>query len=218
MKVILLAKKDKSTLNEIISFLEKKDLELEVHTGDTGEKFPFEGEFKGADIIISYLSPWIVPENILKKVNMCAVNFHPGPPEYPGIGCYNFALAQEEDEYGVTVHHMASKVDTGRIIAVKRFAVLKDETVFSLAKKSYEAMRDLFFEVIDPVLRGETPASSESWKRKPYTRKELEELCVIDPEISGEDLVRLVRATTFLGKPGPYIEIHGKRFEYNPER
>ena len=38
------------------------------------------------------MSPWVLNNKILKKTNMYNINFHPGSPKYPGIGCFNFAI------------------------------------------------------------------------------------------------------------------------------
>ena len=44
------------------------------------------------DYIFCFRSFYILKNNILKKVNKAAINFHPGPPEYRGTGCVNYAL------------------------------------------------------------------------------------------------------------------------------
>src|SRR5438309_8525630 len=49
--------------------------------------------------VLSFVSPWIVPRALLSRARV-ALNFHPGPVEYPGIGCYNFALYEGATTYG----------------------------------------------------------------------------------------------------------------------
>src|SRR5664279_878329 len=100
---------------------------------------PFPEELYGweGDLVISYLSQWVIPEKILKRASIAALNFHPGPPAYPGIGCTNFAIYDHADEFGVTCHHMAAKVDTGDIVAVKRFPVYEADTVYSITQRCY---------------------------------------------------------------------------------
>src|SRR5687768_15282057 len=71
------------------------------------------------DYVISFLSRWVVPAYLLERAKKAAINFHPASPDYPGIGCNNFALYDNATEYGATCHHMAPKVDTGGIIAVE---------------------------------------------------------------------------------------------------
>ena len=71
---------------------------------------------------MSYLI-WVVPEWLLRKAKIAAINFHPASPDYPGIGCRNFALYENAKEYGVTCHHMSATIDTGSIIEIKRFPI-----------------------------------------------------------------------------------------------
>ena len=59
---------------------------------------------------------------------------------------------------------MASKVDTGRIIAVKRFPVYPEDDVAALLKRTYENQMALFFEIVQWMADGkELPVSSEKW-------------------------------------------------------
>jgi len=169
--------------------------------------------------VVSYLSPWIIPGSVLEKTRKWNLNFHPGPPEYPGIGCFNFAIYNGETVYGVTAHLMNEQVDTGKIVAVKRFPLIESDSVYTLSLKSYESMFSLFFEVIGCILEHNAiPESKERWSRKPYTRRELEELCRISSDMTEDEIKRRIKATYYPGMPGAYIEIFGNRFEYNPER
>ena len=170
------------------------------------------------DTIISYLSRWVVPEELLSRAKKAAINFHPASPEYPGIGCNNFALYENAKEYGVTCHHMASKVDTGRIIAVKRFPVYPEDDVAGLLKRTYENQIALFFEIAQWMADGkELPVSSEKWTRPPFTRKQFNDLFIIKPDMSKEEIARRVRAISYQHWQ-PYLEIEGYRFEYQPQK
>ena len=75
------------------------------------------------DLIISFISSWIYPQQLLSNAGFAAINFHPGSPDYPGTGCTNFAVYNGEKEYGITCHHMNATIDTGSIIQVKRFNI-----------------------------------------------------------------------------------------------
>lgn len=154
------------------------------------------------DLLISYLSQWIIPQALLAKATFAAINFHPGPPAYPGIGCTNFAIYNGEKEFGITCHHMLAKVDTGSIIAVKRFNILPGDTVYSITQKCYGAIYNLFIELMDGLVNGDNqfPESEEKWTRKPYTRKQLNELCVILPGMSDKEINLRLKATTFGSK------------------
>ena len=219
LKVILLAKEEKSTVEKAILYLKAHFSNLEIFRGNTGDEFPPALKDCAPDILISYLSPWIIPREVLLKTKLWNINFHPGPPKYPGIGCSNFALYNGEATYGVTAHIMEEKVDTGKILLVKRFPLLSSDSVYMLSEKSYVAMLSVFYELMGFIAEKKAlPECSEAWERKPYKREELEQLCKLDSSMSEEEVTKRIRATVYEGMPGSYVEIFGHKFEFNPER
>jgi methionyl-tRNA formyltransferase len=169
------------------------------------------------DFIISYLSRWVVPEYLLKRARIACFNFHPASPEYPGIGCNNFALYEGAQEYGVTCHHMAPKVDTGAIIAVKRFAIHPEDGVAELLERTYEHQIALCLEILGLLAAGrDLPVSEESWSRPPFTRAQFNELFVITPEMEQAEIARRIRAISYKHWQ-PYLRLQGYTFKYVPE-
>lgn len=154
-------------------------------------------QWKG-DLLISYLAQWIIPAGVLANASRAAINLHPGPPEYPGIGCTNFAVYNQETVFGITCHHMLSKVDSGELIAVRRFPVLGTDSVYSITQRCYAEILHLFYEVMTGILLGKPlPASPEKWTRKPYKRKDLDALCELRSGMSEEEVQRRIKATTY---------------------
>jgi methionyl-tRNA formyltransferase len=93
---------------------------------------------------------------------------------------------------------MKANVDSGDIIAVKRFPLEKEDTVYEVTQRCYKLIEEMFYEIMDCILQGSPlPLSSEKWKRKPYTRKELNELCEIRPDMTPEEIERRIKATTY---------------------
>jgi methionyl-tRNA formyltransferase len=188
-----------------------------VVLGSQGEEMPEVLLNCDVDYIVSYLCPWILPASVLNKAKIAAINFHPGPPAYPGVGCYNFAIYDRAPIYGVTCHHMAPEVDTGKIIDVRRFPVFASDTVLSIARQSSAQMLVLFYEVISCILNGgPLPASRETWQRKPYTSSKMYKLFEIKPEMSEAEVERRIKSADFPGWPGAFIEVGGRRFYQNP--
>ncbi len=185
--------------------------------GKWGDPLPEEIRNWQGDYIVSYLSRWVVPDALLQRARKAAINFHPASPDYPGIGCNNFALYENASEYGVTCHHMASRVDTGRIIAVRRFPLYPEDDVAALLKRTYEHQIALFLEIAQLMADGrELPSSDETWTRPPFTRKQFNELFRITPEHSKEEIARRIRAVSYAPFQ-PYVELEGYRFEYKPD-
>jgi len=219
MRITLFIKSDKPTIGRVIDYFKKPLYKVTLYRGKVNDPFPRKAFTESNDILISYLSPWIIPKKVLDKTKFWNINFHPGPPEYPGIGCFNFAIYNKETSYGITAHLMDKKVDTGKIIAIRRFPITKSDSVSDLSMKSYEHMLSLFFEVMNYILeKKELPECSETWKRPPYIRRELEALCKITTNMTKAEIEKRIKATTYPDMPGAYIDIFGHSFEYNPKR
>src|SRR6202142_1559262 len=187
--LLFLGKTDDPYCARALKYCQESFAQVSYSLGKWGDPLSDDVRHWEGDYIVSFLSRWVVPEEILKHAGKAAINFHPAPPEYPGIGCTNFALYENAKEYGATCHHMASKVDTGNIIAVKRFLVYPEDDVDSLFKRTDENQIALFFEIVQLMADGkELPVSNEKWTRPPFTRKQFNELFVIRPEISKDEI------------------------------
>lgn len=210
--IMFLGKKNDDYCSKALRFCQLNFDQVEVQLGEWGDPWPENTDWEG-DYIISYLSRWVVPEKFLEKTKIAAINFHPATPDYPGIGCNNFALYEGALEYGVTCHHMNPSVDTGDIIAVKRFPILQSDSVRSLLNRTYKCQLALFYEIMkDIIQRKELRKSQEKWTREPFTRKEFNELRKIKLNMSKEETIKRIRATDY-GVWKPYIELHGFCFE-----
>jgi methionyl-tRNA formyltransferase len=155
--------------------------------------------------LISFLSPWIVRQAVLDRCDT-AINFHPGPVEYPGIGCYNFAIYEAATEFGAVCHHMLSKVDTGPIIIERRFPMASGATVEELKLATMLTMIGMFRDVAAMIAAGDPlPLADTAWARKPFTRRQLEALKLCDHEMGPDEIERRVRSTTYPGYAGPVL-------------
>jgi methionyl-tRNA formyltransferase len=216
--VLFLGKNKDEHGEKALNFCQLNFTNVTARLGKWGDPLPEDvGRWEG-EYIISYLSRWVVPEYLLKKAKVAAINFHPASPDYPGIGCNNFALYEEAKEYGVTCHHMAPRVDTGGIIAVKRFPVFVTDNVATVLSRTYDYQLVLFYEIVSLFLEGrELPISEERWTKKPFSRKEFNELGRITPDMTKDEIARRIRATTF-GVWKPTIELEGFVFELKTEQ
>ena len=202
--VLLLGKANDVHVGRAVQFCRMNFTTVSVFLGNWDDPLPDGAASWTGDLIISYLARWIVPAGLLKQARI-AINFHPGPPEYPGYGCNNFAIYEGAREYGVTCHHMAPRVDTGTIIDVMRFPVLATDNAGTLLARAYDFQLVLFYRMVGRIVRGEElPVSGETWTRKPFTRKQFGELGRVTPGMTEEEIARRKRATEVGAlKPAP---------------
>lgn len=213
-KVIVFAK-NKYGLNAVLKFLRKNFDHVDVFKGKRGDSFPGQAYNRKYDICVSYMSPWVIPADLLSTIREFSINFHPGTPEYRGIGCTNFAIYNNEPKYGVTAHLMMPKIDSGRIVHVKYFEILREYTLVDITQKCYEYILKQFCEVFNYYLKnGALPYAGVEWSKHLYTRTELDRLCQIKKTMSPEEVKRRIKATNFPNMPKAYIKMFGYRFEY----
>lgn len=216
LKVLMLSKKRNVFCDYAEAVLRSNFKSEEFLSIRGGEEDPLDRELHWLrpEYIISFVSPWIIPKGLLDSAEKAAINFHPGPPAYPGTGCYNFALYEEAKEYGITVHHMKETVDSGEIIMTSYFGISPYESVETLKLKSMNHLLYCLEKIARLISEGQPlPVSGETWKRKPFTRKEMLELFRIDPARQDrEEIERRIRAAEYPGTPGACIAAGDREF------
>ena len=182
--------------------------------GTVGDPFPDPLARARPAYLLSFLSPSIVPAQFL-SASGTALNFHPASVDYPGIGCYNFALYDEAAEFGAVCHHMLPKVDSGVVVDERRFPLFASDSVESLKLRTMVTMLSMFHDICSLIATGsELPVSERQWTRKPFTRREMNALKIISPDMDEREVARRIRAGTYPGYPGPSVTIGGHQFFY----
>lgn len=217
LRVLFLSKNRNEYADRAAAFIRQHFRDPLIFSGDRTTPLPAEVLNWKGDLLISFISSWVFPQSLLDNAEYAAINFHPGSPEYPGTGCTNFAIYNGATEYGVTCHHMKATVDSGDIIAVKRFPLMPQDTVYDVTQKCYALIGEMFYEVMDCILQGRAlPVSAENWKRKPYTRRQLNELCEIKPGMSEEEIEKRIKATTYGNEIWAHVKIGNRKFILQP--
>lgn len=182
---------------------------------DVGGLRDIEPAFLQSARLVAFAASAVVPADILASLGFGAYNFHPGPPNYPGWAPAHFALYDRADEYGVTFHAMAERVDSGTIFDAVSFPMPQGCTLMGLGELTYAHLLQLF-EVwaealaIEPTL---IPRRTVSWSGRTTTRRTYRNACDIPLDISKDELLRRLHA--FGGNHygiSPTINLHGVTF------
>ena len=216
LKVLMFSKRQNVFCDYAEAILQSnfsKDQYLSIR-GDIGDGLDIQPTQYAPEYVISFLSPWIIPKEILNTARKASLNFHPGSPDYPGTGCYNFAIYEKSKRYGVTVHHMKEKVDTGDIIMTSYFNISPFESVETLKLKSMNHLLYCFEKIASCIAADVSlPVSNETWKRKPFTRAEMKKLFEIIPSRHDqEEVERRIRASAYPSKTGAYVMLANRKF------
>lgn len=212
-KSVLLFASRGDEAERIADFCRRCFEKVDVYHGDWGQPFPeVSNEWEG-DFVISYCSRWIIPSSVIYRATIAALNFHPAPPEFPGVGGLNWALYSGQGTFGVTCHRMLARVDAGPIAEVRRFPILPSDDVESLFKRTHLHLEVLALDTIARLSLGEPlEESGDQWSDTTRTRNELNELATINVGMDADEIDRRIRATNFRSWK-PTITIGRHEFE-----
>tara|TARA_Y100000022_G_scaffold184442_1_gene179477 strand:+ start:987 stop:1898 length:912 start_codon:yes stop_codon:yes gene_type:complete len=165
-----------------------------------------------ADLFVSMSFDQILKKDIIYLPKMGFLNCHAGAlPFYRGRNILNWALINDEKEFGVTVHFIDEGIDTGDIILQKKRAISNKDDYSTLLKKAESLCAECLYESIIKVESGSFkrikqksihPQGSYFFKRKKGDER-------INWNSSSRDVFNFVRALT---DPGPCAQtIHDKK-------
>lgn len=169
------------------------------------------------DIILSVQYHKILKETHLKRASQIAVNLHMAPlPEYRGCNQFTLAILNGDVEFGVTLHAMDEGIDSGPIIAERRFPITNNIWVADLLEQSIKESFSLFAESLSPLLSEDyeiiDQIELESIRGTKTTfRKEIERMKVIDLSWDAERIKSVLRATSMKGFSPPFTYVDGKK-------
>ena len=212
IKILLILNKNKKKVNKIIINLMKKKFKFFHLKYD--DNLNFFNKPHSYDYTISFLSKKILKKKFLNYTKFYNINFHPGPPKYPGIGCYNFALFNNEKTYGVTAHEINEKIDNGKIIKTKYFKISKNVDLCKIIELSYKNLIIVYKDVIKMIRKNNVTYSGERWKRKAFSKKDLDKASEIKSYFSKKKIHKILKCFYFEGKPSPYIKVKDVKFFY----
>lgn len=213
MKLLIVTNLEHDISKELIEYL--KFIRVKFDLIDTSRQSKIEIS-KRYDYLISFLNKKYIGKDIRQKINIGSYNFHPGPPEYPGFGCYNFALLDRVNLYGSTIHLMNDKFDNGQIINIKKFKISYNK--INLEKLILKTHKNIFLQAkkfIHCLLYNEVKIdNSIKWKRKAYTKREFEIARQISLKDTKLSIQRKIKAFSYKNYDSVFLKFRGFKFDF----
>lgn len=174
------------------------------------------------DYIINFRSYLILNKNILKKAKY-SINFHPSLPKYRGVGCANYAIMNNDRYFGSTIHLVSDKIDSGKIINVKRFKLITNPSLKYLLQKTHRSMFLQSKNFVNKLLKDEIDIKYEikknkyKWSKQYNNLGKLNKFYNLDIKFNKKKLIKYLRATVINGFR-PSVKINGESFLYVPTK
>ena len=115
---------------------------------------------------------------------------------------------------------ISKKIDSGKIIDVKRFNIKSNDNVDTLLEKTYKIQTLQFKEILKKIrkhlkshLNFKTISSNEKWSKKLYTKKDLEDFYILNKtfNIKEKDFKKYLKST-ITKNFSPYLKLENKKF------
>lgn len=222
MRALFLGKKGCEFCNAAYDHLHRLGADVTaIWSSRRNEKLPNSILDWEGDYLFSFYSYYIIPKKLLKKISIC-INFHPSSPEHSGSGMLNWALYKNEEYFGVTAHLIEAKIDSGKILKVKRFKIIEKDDIDSLQFRAKVYCTFLFYELIQDLIINKISlnvllenSTNEHWLEDARSIKDIDKMSNINIDIGKKELKTRIRA--FHNSDYPIqLELHGERFIYVP--
>ena len=172
------------------------------------------------DLFVSMSFNQIFRSSIINTPRLGIINCHAGKlPFYRGRNILNWALINDEKEFGITVHYVDEGIDTGDIIKQRCFDIKDDYDYNKLLQIAYVECAQILFDTIKEIQSGLSKRIKQS------TIHEIGFYCgkrgvgdeIINWNQESRDIFNFIRA---INKPGPMAltYINGKEVRINRSR
>ena len=104
------------------------------------------------DLFISMSFDQIFGEKIRKIPPLSVINCHAGKlPFYKGRNVLNWVLINDEKEFGITVHYVDEKIDTGDIILQQIFSISDEDNYSTLLLRAYDYCSIILYDAVKAI-------------------------------------------------------------------
>lgn len=139
----------------------------------------------------------ILPEDILRVAKLGSINVHASAlPKYRGAAPINWAILNGEQETGVTIMHMAKKLDAGDMIRVRTTPIAPDEDAEALYARLAALGAELLSETIPAIADGSAARTPQNDAEATYAPMLTREMSPINWSKDAGAVVNQVRGLT----------------------
>jgi methionyl-tRNA formyltransferase len=166
------------------------------------EFYDFANSFK-SQLFVSMSFNQIFQDNMIDIPPLGIINCHAGKlPFYRGRNVLNWALINDEKEFGITVHYIDRSIDTGDIILQTSHPISDEDDYSSLLDRSFVYCADNLYRAIKLIHKGEVKRipQSEIDKKGSYCKRRKVGDEWVDWHQSSRKIFNFIRG---ISTPGP---------------
>ena len=169
---------------------------------NSSEFYDFANSFN-SQLFVSMSFNQIFQDNMINIPPLGIINCHAGKlPFYRGRNVLNWALINDEKEFGITVHYIDRSIDTGDIIIQTSHSITDEDDYSSLLARSYVNCANNLYKAIKLIQKGKVRRipQSEIDKKGSYCKRRKVGDEWIDWQQGSRKIFNFIRG---ISKPGP---------------
>lgn len=140
---------------ELARIAAENEIPFLTHPRVNSEDFLEKLELYGCDILVSMSFNQIFRRPLIDFTRFKIINCHAGKlPFYRGRNIINWALINDEAEFGITVHYVDEGVDTGDIILQKTYPITDADDYSTLLERAYTGCGQILYDAIKTIQAG----------------------------------------------------------------
>lgn len=206
------------TQDQILLELAKKyNIPVELSPNINSDEFLQRIDKYGVDLFVSMSFNQIFKTRAINYPPLKTINCHAGKlPFYRGRNILNWALINDEKEFGITVHYVDEGIDTGDIILQHTYPITDEDDYATLLQRAYFGCAEILYDAIKQIQSGNI------LRIKQDTIDRIGMYCgmrssgdeVINWDSTSREIFNFVRA---ICKPGPMATsfLNGKEMKIN---
>ena len=166
------------------------------------------------DIFVSMSFDQIFKSEIINIPPLKTINCHAGKlPFYRGRNILNWALINDEKDFGITVHYMDTGIDTGDIILQKTYPISDNDNYASLLEIAHRECASVLYEALCEIYSGTAKRTKQEGNGFYCSKREKGDE-IIDWNSTSREIFNFVRA---ISPPavGAKSYINGKEIQIN---
>ena len=206
--------------NEIFELGKTHGLETIVYSSSEQVASIVTANQRELDLGILAWWPYIIEKPLLGAPKKGFINTHPSLLPHNRGKHYNFWAIVEQAPFGVSLHFVNENLDSGDIVSQMPITYGWEDTGESLYCKAQNAMVELFRRSYPRIRAGDIDTVKQQLALGSFHRaSEIETASRIDlnGNVGARELLNLLRARTFAGKPACWFTDEGQTYEVRIE-
>ena len=141
---------------ELLRRAEENGIPVELSKNINSQQFIEKIKIYNAELFVSMSFNQIFKKEMINLPKHGTINCHAGKlPFYRGRNILNWALINDEKEFGITVHYLDEGIDTGDIILQETYPITDDDDYSTLLIRAYEGCADVLYRAVKLIQNDE---------------------------------------------------------------